>query len=62
MPFINYYECTECKHQWEDKHECTCNDKCPKCNIEIEPYEFCDSEGGSHVRGISRRFVQEDSN
>ncbi len=38
MWFINYYKCT-CGYQWQDEWDCTCNDRCPECNKEIEPYE-----------------------
>lgn len=37
--FINYYECSECGETWEDVWSCMCNDRCPNCNSEIEPYE-----------------------
>lgn len=35
---INYYECNDCNQSWEDTHSCACNDKCPSCNKEIEPF------------------------
>lgn len=35
---INYYECNDCNESWEDTHSCACNDKCPSCNKEIEPF------------------------
>jgi hypothetical protein len=35
--FLNHYEhCGEC---WEDTADSMCNDRCPVCNAEIEPYE-----------------------
>lgn len=34
----NYYECP-CGCVWEDVWGCQCNDKCPECGKEIEPYE-----------------------
>lgn len=36
--FINKYECV-CGERWEDTWDCSCNDRCPSCNKEIEPYE-----------------------
>ena len=36
---VNRYECPSCKTAWEDTHDCACNDKCPRCNKEIEPYD-----------------------
>lgn len=39
MKYLNYYECSECGARWEDEWDCACNDKCPDCNAEIEPYK-----------------------
>ena len=36
--FTNYYECS-CGCRWEDNWSCMCNDRCPDCDTEIEPYE-----------------------
>lgn len=36
--FINRYHCL-CGVEWQDEWSCACNDKCPACNKEIEPYE-----------------------
>lgn len=36
--FVNCYECP-CGETWNDVWDCACNDKCPKCNKEIEPYK-----------------------
>jgi rubrerythrin len=36
--FLNYYSCKDCGYRWNDKWDCKCNDKCPSCNKEIEPY------------------------
>jgi hypothetical protein len=44
--FVNYYRCPgnleyRKRHdpvEWTDEWDCTCNDKCPECNAEIEPY------------------------
>jgi len=35
--FVNYYDCDNCGHSWEDEWSCQCNDKCPECNREIQP-------------------------
>jgi predicted Zn-ribbon and HTH transcriptional regulator len=35
--FINYYECSECGTNWQNEDDCTCNDRCPNCDTEIEP-------------------------
>ena len=36
--FRNYYNCSSCGEDWTDEWSCRCNDKCPSCNAEIEPY------------------------
>jgi len=35
--YTNYYHCPICDHNWEE-WDCMCNDRCPECNREIEPY------------------------
>jgi predicted Zn-ribbon and HTH transcriptional regulator len=37
--FLNFYECSECGTKWTDEWDCMCNDRCPKCSCEIEPYD-----------------------
>jgi hypothetical protein len=37
--YINHYCCPYCLLEWQDEWDCACNDKCPNCNKEIEPYE-----------------------
>lgn len=45
--FINYYECpgnldyrkAHKPVEWSDEWDCTCNDKCPKRNAEMEPVD-----------------------
>lgn len=34
--FRNYYRCP-CGEKWNSTWSCTCNEKCPRCNREIEP-------------------------
>jgi hypothetical protein len=36
--YENYYACANCGEHWVDVRDCMCNDKCPDCNKEIEPY------------------------
>jgi hypothetical protein len=36
--FINYYRCSNDGREWVDIWSCCCNDKCPECRAEIEPY------------------------
>ena len=37
--YRNFYECSECGTRWTDDWSCQCDDRCPKCNAEIEPYD-----------------------
>lgn len=39
----NYYRCDECEISWDDVHSSMCNDRCPECNAEIEPWA-CEEE------------------
>jgi hypothetical protein len=36
--FNNFYKCP-CGTEWDNEDSCTCNDRCPNCNKEIEPYK-----------------------
>lgn len=37
--YLKYYECSECGTKWTDEWSCTCNDRCPSCRAETEPYD-----------------------
>lgn len=44
--YTNRYRCSggegrivHAEEVWEDQWDCICNDRCPICNAEIEPYE-----------------------
>lgn len=39
IKYRNFYKCSECGHEWEDEWSCMCNDRCPDCDAEIEPYK-----------------------
>jgi hypothetical protein len=42
--FRNYYRCPYDGVEWQDNWSCMCNDRCPVCNAEIEPFnseELC---------------------
>lgn len=41
LKFRMSYECL-CGETWEMEHDCCCNDRCPKCDTEIEPCEVED--------------------
>jgi len=45
--YLNQYRCPYCQTEWEDVWDCACNDRCPDCNKEIEPYESALIEGES---------------
>jgi hypothetical protein len=34
--FERQFEC-DCGEAWIDLHDCDCNDRCPACDLEIEP-------------------------
>jgi len=40
MLYRKFYRCSECSHEWEDTWDCLCNDRCPECNTEIEPFDW----------------------
>jgi hypothetical protein len=37
--YINYYRCPDDGAQWIMVWSCMCNDRCPTCRHEIEPYK-----------------------
>jgi len=70
--YLNHYRCPYCQTEWEDEWDCACNDRCPDCNKEIEPYDstVIDSESadtgspaeeqpsvGSPAKGMQRLYV-----
>ena len=48
--YRNFYRCPDDGTEWQDEWSCMCDDRCPVCNAEIEPYESEDltnqNEGG----------------
>ena len=40
--FLKSYRCDECGVGWTDEWSCACNDRCPECDAEIEPFEYVD--------------------
>jgi uncharacterized protein (DUF983 family) len=46
--YTNYYRCPECGEEWQDVWDCKCNDRCPNCNTEIEPYQSNDISVNEH--------------
>ncbi len=47
MRFLNYYRCPHDGTQWHDTWTCQCNDRCPTCDAEIEPYDSEDLDPDS---------------
>jgi hypothetical protein len=37
--FRNFYQCPYDGAKWHDEWPCMCNDRCPECDTEIEPYD-----------------------
>lgn len=42
--YTNHYRCP-CGAEWHDCWDVQCNDRCPSCGLEIEPYASDDAEG-----------------
>lgn len=40
--FENHYICPLCDTEWYDEWSCTCNDRCPTCDAEIEVTDSVD--------------------
>jgi hypothetical protein len=40
--FLKYYRHEECGAVWTGAWSCACNDRCPVCDVEIEPYKWTD--------------------
>ena len=48
--FERHFKC-DCGAVWIDVHDCDCNDRCPRCNREIEPRETLERDAltGSYI-------------
>ena len=60
--FCNFYRCSECGTEWQDDWSCTCNDRCPECNTETEPYKSEDIHTMNYLELIAREMQTDDSN
>ena len=56
MRFRNFYKCPNDGEEWQDVWDSTCNDHCPKCHAEIEPYKSEDLTS-TKVDGIGAKQV-----
>lgn len=53
--YISYYKCPgdwegRTKHEpveWNDTWSCACNDRCPVCDLELEPFDYEEVKGGA---------------
>lgn len=50
--FTNIYVCPHDNTMWEDVWTCMCNDRCPCCNSEIEPYESIEHDSGEVINHV----------
>lgn len=55
--FNNHY--VHCGTTWYDTWDCMCNDECPICFGEIEPWASVEI-GGEMILHVSQDFVPED--
>jgi hypothetical protein len=44
LVFVNHYRCPNDGVEWSMTWSCMCNDRCPRCDAEIEPYQSEDAE------------------
>jgi hypothetical protein len=54
--FLKSYRCEECGVAWTDEWSCACNDRCPECDAETEPYEYVDLSVKVQARESGRRW------
>jgi len=60
--FLNHYKCPDDGTEWSDEWSCACNDRCPTCNKEIEPYESKEIDAPSEpLKSISRPGPRKDA-
>lgn len=56
--YLNQYR--HCGIEWEDTWSCACNDRCPVCNKEIEPYKSeLTTEADWQVVAVAETFYDE---
>ena len=58
MPWFRKHHSCPCGTEWWDDWDCLCNDRCPKCNAEIEPddHEAIEGENSCKIRALNDRF------
>ncbi len=55
--FRKSYWCDECEVGWTDEWSCACNDRCPECDAEIEPFEAEDLSVQVELREEAKLWV-----
>ena len=65
--YTMHYRCPDDGTEWAMSWDCICDDRCPTCNHEIEPYKterspggqarITDSEGGNAAGSSKYRSV-----
>ena len=55
--FRKSYWCDECSVGWTDEWSCACNDRCPECDAEIEPFESEDLSVQVEMREEGKLWV-----
>src|SRR3954470_16970923 len=58
MPCYRKHHSCPCGTDWWDEWDCLCNDRCPKCNAEIEPddHEAIEGQTSGKIRAANGRF------
>lgn len=54
--FNKYYRCSK-GHEWQDEWDCLCNDRCPVCNKETEPYDHAEIDQTAEDKAITDALV-----
>jgi hypothetical protein len=55
--FRKSYHHDECDASWVDEWSCACNDRCPVCDAEIEPYSYVDLSVVVEPRDETRQWA-----
>lgn len=58
MPWFRKHHTCPCGTEWWDEWDCLCNDRCPTCNVEIEPdrHEEIEGPNSGKIRTLNDRF------
>ena len=49
--YRKYYRCSN-GHEWQDEWDCLCNDRCPECNEETEPYDHAEIDLNNQDKAV----------